>query len=491
MCIAGVFGGQSSGVTEITKNIFLESACFDPVHVRRTSRRHGLKTDASFRFERGTDPNITTDALQRAARLILETGGGKLSSDAIDVYPKPVSPAVVDLSYSGCAALIGKDVGHDTIKSILQKLSIRILKESGDTLQVEVPPFRVDVRRACDVVEEILRIYGYNNVEDPEFMRIAVSKTEHPDKESLQVKVASHLAASGFNEIFSNSLTRNEYLEDLKSPNEAQSVLLLNPLSSELNALRQSLLFSGLEAVAYNRNRKQNDLRLFELGKVYARFKPGPGLSSYHEEEHLGLLMTGNEHPDSWYEKNRPVDIFMLKNEVEQVLKRLGLSFSMKERQNNDLFRYGLEVHTGKQLIGSLGAVSPVLLKRADIAVPVFFAQLNWTLMLLALKGSSELIYKEVPVYPEVQRDLALLLDRKIRFAELEKLAFETERVLLREVCLFDVFEGEKTGKDKKSLALRFVLQDPSATLTDKQVEKVMEKLMNVYREKMGAEIRS
>ncbi|MCC7302345.1 MAG: phenylalanine--tRNA ligase subunit beta [Bacteroidia bacterium] len=491
MCIAGVFGGQHSGVTEQTKNIFLESAWFDAVHIRRSSKRHGLKTDASFRFERGTDPDITVNALLRAARLILETGGGKLSSGIVDVYPEPAKPFSVHFSYARCARLIGKDIGKEKIKSILKLLNITIAAEAGDVLQLEVPPYKVDVRRECDVVEEVLRIYGYNNVEDPQTLRTSVNPGDRPDKESLQVKIAEHLSSCGFMEIFCNSLSRNEYLEGLTSIKPEYNVNILNPLSSELNVLRQNLLFTGLEAISYNRNRKNADLRFFELGKVYARYKPEVALSSFHEEEHLAVFLTGNNHAASWHSPQRKSDLYILKNEILQLLKRLRITTSLKEMEGSDLYAYGLELRSGKQPIGHLGSVASKHLKKFDISEPVFSAELNWTLIFQLLRGNSEVVFHEVPVYPEVQRDLALLLDRKVKYAELEKLAFDTEKILLKEVHLFDVFEGEKIGKDKKSYALRFVLQDEKATLTDKQVEKTMERLVNAYKEKLGADIRS
>lgn len=491
MCIAGVFGGQHSGVTEQTTSIFLESACFDPIHIRKSSKRHGLKTDASFRFERGTDPEITVRALWRAAELIVKNAGGKVSSALFDHYPKPLPPHKISFSTSRCAKLIGKDIGTSEIRKILNALEIRITKETGDTWELEVPSYRVDVRRECDVVEEILRIYGYNRIEDPRHLRMSVSTTSKPDKESLQEKIAVHLSASGFHEIFSNSITRPEYFQNDTVFKPEHSVRLLNPLSSELSVLRQSLLFSGLEAIVYNRNRKQHNLRFFEFGKVYARYKSESALSSFHEEDHLSLFITGTDHEESWYDKLRPVNIFILKNEVRQLMRRLCLPVSFHTLKDNGTLDYGLEIRVGKQKIGMLGKVSVNASRKTDLQEPVFYAQLQWSLIIQLLKATSGIVYHPAPLYPEVRRDLALILDKKVHYEELEKIAFETEKELLCSVQLFDVFEGEKIGKDRKSYALRFILQDEKATLTDKQVDNTMDRLMKAFKDKLSAEIRT
>lgn len=487
MCIAGIFGGEKSGVSETTTSVFIESATFDAVHIRKSSKFHGLKTDASFRFERGTDPNMTVYALKRAALLIKEIAGGKISSEISDFYPNPVEHFKVAVSYANINRIAGKELEKDIVKKILLSLDIAVQKEGNDGLLLSVPPFRVDVKRECDIAEEVLRIYGYNNIEEPETFRSSLSAGPKPDKEQLSNKICDMLSANGFREIFTNSLTQGNLLEGLSSFDIQENINLLNPLSSELGSLRQTLLFSGLEVIAYNRNRKQNDLRLFELGKVYKR--PAEKENKFLESEELSLFITGRKIPESWNSPDGEADIYQIKSFIARILGLLSIDYMLQESFPEDILSSGQSVFSGKNELGHFGEVNPVLLKKFDIETPVYYTKLDWT-KLTALAHKKPVMFTEVPKFPEVRRDLALLIDRNIHYSQLETIAYETEKKLLRSVNLFDVYAGEKTGKDKKSYALSFILQDENATLTDKQVEKVMERLINAYREKLGAEIR-
>jgi phenylalanyl-tRNA synthetase beta chain len=484
MCIAGVFGGIGSGVTEQTKNIFLESACFNPVSIRKSSRHHGLKTDASFRYERGTDPDITVFALKHAAVLITEIAGGSVSSDVTDIYPEPVLPFKVPFAFSNCRKLIGKDIDHELIRSIITSLGIVIDSEGNDTLLLAVPPRKVDVTRECDVVEEVLRIYGYNNVEIPTSLRASVAYTPKPDKVRIQKIVSDLLSENGFHEILCNSLTKAEYYESNAAFKPEQSIAVMNPLSSDLNVMRQSLLYSGLEVIAYNQNRKQNDLKLYEFGKTYLNSANG-----FHETMHLSLFMTGRKMPEGWNANNDAVDFFSLKTVVMQILSRLGIKPGSVSEIKDEIFASALQLDSSKKKIAEFGMLSKAVLKQTDLATGVFYADLNWD-NILAVLSKKEIEYKEVPKFPTVRRDLALVLDKKVLFSEVEQLAFQYEKNFLKGVNLFDVFEGEKLGHDKKSYALSFILQDTTATLTDKQIDKIMEKLMKAYTEKLGATIR-
>jgi len=484
MCIAGVFGGMGSGVTEQTTSIFLESACFNPVSIRKSSRHHGLKTDASFRYERGSDPDITVYALKRAALLITEIAGGEVSSEITDIYPEPVLPFKVPFAFSNCKKLIGKDIDHEVIRTILTSLGIVIESEGNDTLLLAVPPRKVDVTRECDVVEEVLRIYGYNKVEIPKSLRASISYTPKPDKVKMQKLVSDLLSENGFQEILCNSLTKAAYYENNPGFSPDQSIALLNPLSSDLNVMRQSMLYSGLEVIAYNQNRKQNDLRLYEFGKTYLKSANG-----FHETMHLSVFMTGRKMPEGWNTNNSPADFFLLKSVVMNILSRLGIKVSSLAEIANDIFSSGLELSSAKKKIVEFGIVSKGVMKQVDASGDVLYADLNWD-AILNLLSKKEIDYKEVPKFPTVRRDLALVLDKKVQFSEVEQLAFQYEKNYLKGVNLFDVFEGDKIGHDKKSYALSFMLQDEQATLTDKQIEKIMEKLMKAYEEKLGASIR-
>lgn len=493
MCIAGVFGGIESGITSDTQNVFLESACFDPVFVRKTARRHGLNTDASFRFERGTDPNIVIYALKRAALLIKELAGGKITSDIIDIYPSPVKDFEVEVKYEHIDRLIGKAIGKENIKKILSALEIKIVHESETTLLLHVPPYRVDVRREADVIEDILRIYGFNNIEVPSKVNSTLSYSEKPDDYRLKNVIADLLTGNGFNEIMNNSLTKASYFEGLETYKPENTVMLYNPLSSDLNAMRQSLLFGGLETIAYNINRKNNSLKLYEFGKSYTFHKKEgeDHLKQYREENHLALFLTGNKTTASWNTKEARSDFFTLKAYAEMVLTRLGFKIDMLNVEENtqDILREGL-VYTqnGKHLL-SLGTVNPKLRKNFDIDQEVYYADFSWENLLKALKNHTT-TFVPLPKYPSVKRDLALLLDKKISFKEVKELALRTEKTLLKTVTLFDVYEGEKLGAGKKSYAVSFTLQDDEKTLTDKQIEKIMNKLIGSYKHQLGAEIR-
>ncbi|MCX4290515.1 MAG: phenylalanine--tRNA ligase subunit beta [Odoribacter sp.] len=493
MCIAGVFGGIESGITENTQNVFLESACFDPVFVRKTARRHGLSTDASFRFERGTDPNIVIYALKRAALLIKELAGGKITSDIIDIYPAPVKDFEVEVKYSHIDRLIGKAIGKENIKKILTALEIKIVNESETTLLLHVPPYRVDVRREADVIEDILRIYGFNNIEVPSKVNSTLSYSPKPDDYRLKNVIADLLTGNGFNEIMNNSLTKASYFEGLETYKPENTVMLYNPLSSDLNAMRQSLLFGGLETIAYNINRKNNSLKLYEFGKAYTFHKKEgeDHLKQYREENHLALFLTGSKTTASWNTKEARSDFFTLKAYAEIVLTRLGFKTDTLNVEENtqDILREGLDyTQNGKHLL-TIGTVSPKLLKHFDIDQEVCYADFSWENLLKTLKNHTT-VFTPLPKYPSVKRDLALLLDKKVSFKEVKELALRTEKTLLKAVTLFDVYEGEKLGAGKKSYAVSFTLQDDEKTLTDKQIEKIMNKLIGSYQHQLGAEIR-
>ena len=493
MCIAGVFGGLDSGITEETTNVFLESACFDPVFVRKTARRHGLSTDASFRYERGTDPNIVIYALKRAAMLIQEVGGGRITSDIIDIYPKPVEDFEVKLQYAHVDRLIGKALPHETIKKILTALEIKIVEENEESLLLHVPPYRVDVKREADVIEDILRIYGFNNIEVPASVRSTLSYVEKPDDFRMKNLVSDLLTANGFHEIMNNSLTKAAYYEQMDAYQAEESVKLLNPLSSDLNVLRQSLLFGGLESIARNVNHKRPDLRLYEFGKAYSfhQKEVENHLKQYHEEDRLALFITGEKSPASWNNKAARSDFFTLKGYVEMILARLGIQaeYLNVEETDTDICREGLTyTRNGKHLV-SFGIVSRKALKLAEVEQEVYYAEFSWENLLRAVK-EQKITFRPLPKFPAVKRDLALLLDKKTTFKEVRDIAMRTEKGLLKSVTLFDVYEGEKLGEGKKSYAVSFLLQNEEGTLTDKQIDKIMNKLMGAYKHLLNAEIR-
>jgi len=496
MCIGGVFGGLDSGVTETTKNVFLESAYFNPVTIRKTARRHGLNTDASFRFERGCDPTNTIYVLKRCALLIQEVAGGQISSEIVDVYPEEVKPFVVELSLRKINTLIGKEIGKENIETILAALEMKIVSKNEEGYVLHVPVYRVDVQRDVDVIEDILRIYGYNNVEIGDTLKSNLSFGTKPDSYKLQHLISEQLTAQGFNEVLNNSLTKGGYYTGLTSYPAANSVKMLNPLSSDLNVMRQTMLFGGLENIARNINRKNADLKFYEFGNCYyynaENKKEGEALSAYSEDFHLGLWLTGNKRAQSWVTAEEKSSIYELKAFVENVFARLG--FTMRKlvvgEYANDLLSEALTVYTrsGKQL-AVYGIVSPKIRKMMDIDAEVYFADLNWNAILAEL-GDQKVRYTELAKFPEVKRDLALLLDKNVTFAEIEKIAFETERKLLKSVNLFDVYEGKNLEEGKKSYAVSFVLQDETKTLTDGQIEPIMKKLQGNFETKLGAKLR-
>ncbi len=497
MCIAGVFGGLNSGVSDNTTNVFLESAYFNPVWVRKTARRHGLNTDSSFRFERGCDPNNNVYVLKRAALLIKELAGGTISSDIVDIYPTPVKPFEVEITFDKIDKLIGKEIEKETIKKILHHLEIEIAGETKEGMKLLVPTYRVDVQRDVDVIEDILRIYGYNNVLPGESVKSSISYSSKPDSHKLQNLISEQLTGCGFNEILNNSLTKAGYYETLSSFPAANLVMMMNPLSADLNAMRQTLLFGGLESVAYNVNRKSQDLKFYEFGNCYyfngEKKEEGKPLAAYSEDMHLGLWLTGNKTAQSWVRADEKTSVFELKGYVLNILRRMGINFQklvVETETTNDLFAEALVIKTkqGKQL-AILGSVAKKQLKALDIDVPVFFSDLNWN-NLLTESTRNKVSFTEISKFPEVKRDLALLIDKNISFAEIEKLAYATEKNLLRKVQLFDVYEGKNLEAGKKSYAVSFTLQDDAKTLNDKQIDGIMQKLIKQFEEKLGAKLR-
>ena len=502
MCIAGVFGGLDSGVTDSTKNVFLESAYFDPVTIRKTSRRHQLQTDASFRYERGCDPNNTLYVLKRAALLIQEVAGGKVSMDITDNGQSVWEPWPVTIDIKRVNSLIGKEIGEDTIETILKALEIEIKSKNGSVWQLGVPRYRVDVQRECDVVEDILRLYGYDNVEFPDKLNTSLAYGVKPDPEKLRRKIAEQLTAQGFNEILNNSLTKVSYYEPLEQMPLAQCVKIMNPLSSDLGVMRQTLLFGGLESIARNANRKNSDLKFYEFGNCYhyngelkikneELIKNDP-LKAYSEEAHLGLWLTGNKTAISWVRKEEKTTFYQLHAYVNNILTRLGVEVSKMtiERLENELFSDGLvlKAANGKAL-GYIGIVSRKQLKAFDIDQEVYYADLDWNALLKQNKQYKAVI-TDLPKYPEVKRDFALLVDRSVEFADLARAAFNAEKKLLKNVFLFDVYEGKNLEAGKKSYALSFILQDPNNTLKDTQIEAVMERLKKTFETQFNATLR-
>ncbi len=493
MCIAGVFGGIKSGVSAKTKNIFIESAHFNSVFVRKTAKRFDLHTDASFRFERGSDPNITVYALKRAALLIKEIAGGEISSEIIDVYPKPVEDYKVELTFRNLKRLIGKEIEKEKVKKILESLDIKIVSEDGEKLNLEVPTYRVDVLREADVIEEILRIYGYNNIEISEHVNSSLSYSQKPDKEKIQNTISDILTGNGFHEIMCNSLTKADYYNNLESYKPKNLVKIFNPLSTDLNVMRQTLLFGGLESVAYNRNRRNPDLKLYEFGNCYYLNESDSEnhLKQYNEEQKLAIFITGNKTIESWINKEKTTDFFYLKSYIENILDRLGFDLNQMNINDasSDLFAEGLDYEYNHKQIVSFGALHKKVLKEFSIDTSVYFAEFSWN-NVLKLTAKNNIRYTEIPKYPEVRRDLALLINKELKFSKIKELAYKSERKLLKNVSLFDVFEGEKLGADKKSYAVSFILQDENKTLTDKQIDKIMNNFIRVFEQELGAQIR-
>ncbi len=479
MCIAGVFGGTTSGVKAGTTKIFLESAWFNAVSVRKTSRRFGLKTDASFRFERGTDPEMTVIALKRAALLIKEVAGGFISSAVSDFYPAPVSPFHVNISYAHVDRLIGKSIPHGEIKSILTGLGITVSQETEQGLMLEVPAYKVDVTREVDIIEEILRIHGYNNVEIPAQIRASLNYGTKPDKEVVQNQVADMLTANGFVEILSNSLTKLAYSSD-----PAKAVKILNPLSSDLDVMRQSLLFSGLEAISYNQNRRNANLKLYEFGKTYNLDGDG-----FKENQRLAIFITGANSPENWNAKTVNAGFYNLKAAVDAIISRLNVKGFLSVDTENENLSLGITYRKGEKNIVDFGLVSKAALKKPDISGEVFYADFDWDAIIKAIQNN-RIAYKEISKYPSVRRDLSLLLNKEVSFNQLKQIAQKTEKGLLKEVNVFDVYEGDKLPEGKKSYALSFVLQDEEKTLTDKQIDGIMQKLILNFEKEVGAEVR-
>lgn len=495
MCIAGVFGGADSGVTSETKDIFLESAYFEPTSIRNTSKRHQLKTEASFRFERGADPNMTLFALKRAAGLLREIGGGKVSSPVLDENPGNITPWQVDLSFDNLERLTGIKINHEVAKKILQDLGIEIMEQRSDGLKLSVSTFKVDVKREVDVIEEILRIYGFNHIPLPERMQISLSYSSHPDKDKITNLISDFLSDNGFAETMNNSLTASAYSEYTDQIGEDNHVSLINPLSRELNVMRQDLLTGGLETIKYNINRQTSDMMFYETGKIY-KFNPGLDKNEdvtkrYNEDFHLGIFLTGRRKKEKWNTTNDKVDFYDLKHWVNLVLKRLGIEAdSMRiEQSSRDYFTEGLKYSRKKQEVAHFGKLSSRLLKKFDIEQDVYYADLFWD-QIVQMTKETEITHQPLPKYPEVRRDLALLLDKDVKFESIRKLAFEKERKILKEVNLFDVYEGDNLPEGKKSYAVSFVLQDPEKTLTDKLIDKTMKKLQQTFEQKLNAEIR-
>jgi phenylalanyl-tRNA synthetase beta chain len=492
LCIAGVFGGVDSGVSNSTQNIFLESAYFNPVWVRKTAKRHTLSTDASFRYERGADPNITVVALKRAAMLIKELGGGNISSEVVDIYPQAIAKKVVALSFEKICASIGKQIDKEVIKKILAGLEFGIENENGDSLSVSVPTYRVDVTRECDVVEEILRIYDYNNVEIPQHVHASLSHVAKPNNETLRNTAANLLSSRGFNEIMCLSLTNSKRYEDLKTYPKEKLVLLQNPNSVELNAMRQTLLFGGLETIAYNINRRQLDLKLYEFGNVYNLLAPSGSVTErFGEEARMSIFVTGAKHKKNWNASNSSTDFFTLKKQVQLLLERFGVNLDTLQTAElpADIFADGAAYKLlGKNFL-EMGVVSKKLRAMFDIKQEVYFAEIRWS-ALVNFVAKQKITYTELPKYPEVNRDLALLLDKKITFAQLREAAVKSEKKLLKSVGLFDVYEGDKLPEGKKSYALSFTLQDSERTLTDQEIERVMSSLMKLFEKEFGAQVR-
>lgn len=512
MCIAGVFGGKGSGTYETTKDVLLESAYFNPTWIRKSARRHGLSTDASFRFERGIDPNGTIYALKQAALLTKELAGGTISMEIKDVYPRPIADFTVQLDYAYVNSLIGKVIPAETVKSIVTSLEMKITAETAEGLTLQVPAYRVDVQRPCDVVEDILRIYGYNNVEIPASLKSSLTVKGEVDKSNkLQNLVAEQLVGCGFNEILNNSLTKAAYYDPLVTYASERLVRLLNPLSNDLNVMRQTLLFGGLESIAHNANRKNADLRFFEYGNCYrfdasrkcADIVPGVSkstdpevirhvLDAYSEELHLGLWVTGKRVCNSWAHPVEESSVYELKAYVLNIFSRLGLNIgaTVFVPSSNDIFAKGVEIQNrAGKVLAEFGIVSKKLTRGFDLDNEVFFADIHWKNVMKAIRNN-KVTYREISKYPAVSRDLALLVDKNVEFAAIEKIAYGCEKKLLKEIRLFDVYEGKNLEEGKKSYAVNFVLQDETKTMNDKQTDAVMNKIIAALEKQLGAKLR-
>ena len=483
LCIAGVFGGKKSGVSESTNSIFLESAYFNPVSVRKSAKRHQLNTDASFRFERGIDPTITEYALKRAALLIQEVAGGEITSDLINVYPKKIEDFNVFLNFNNVDKIIGEKLPKDIIKKILVSLDIKVNSFSDAGLGLTIPSYRVDVQREIDVIEEILRVYGYNNISFSKKLNASVFNAPRNEDYKIQNTIASQLNSQGFHEMMANSLTTASYVQLSEQLNDDYNITILNPLSADLSTMRQSLLFSGLEAVSYNINRKNADLKLFEFGKTYHNY-----LAGYEEKKHMSLFLTGNRNQESWTSVQKMSNFFLFKGYVYGILSRLGIENTQNIPVTLDVFSEGIAIKFDNETIVELGVIKKSILKHFGIKQEVLYADFDWDLILK--KTSTKIKYAEIPKYPEVRRDLALLLDQNITYESIYKIARQTEKTLLKNINLFDVYEGQNLPEGKKSYALSFTIQDNSKTLTDAQIDKIMGKLQKNFETELGAVLR-
>ena len=483
LCIAGVFGGINSGVSKKTTSIFLESAYFNPVSIRKTAKRHALNTDASFRFERGIDINFAKYALKRAAILIKEYANGKIASDVIDFYPEKIEDFQVFLSYESAFRLIGQEIDKETIKNILASLEIKISSETEGGLGLTIPSYRVDVQREADIIEEILRVYGYNNIKFSHKLNTSISFDSNKDI-SLENIVANQLTTLGFNETMANSLTKEEYSSFSENLKSEFNVTMLNPLSNDLKVMRQSLLFSGLESISYNLNRKNNSLKLYEFGKTYHKYEKG-----YQEDKHLTIFVSGARTKDSWTSLTQNSEFFYLKGIVMSILERIGVTNIKTSPLKSDVFSEGIVLSLGKNKLVEFGVIKKKILKEFGIKQEVLFADFDWT-SILSISGKKKIKVSMLPKFPSVKRDLALLLDEKITFKEIYDLAFQSERNLLKDVGLFDVYQGDKLPEGKKSYAVSFVLQDNNKTLEDRQIDKIMQKLQQSFEKNLGAVLR-
>ena len=499
MCIGGVFGGLDSGVTASTTDVFLESACFNPTWIRRTARRFGLSTDASFRFERGLDPNGTVEVLKRAALLIREVAGGRITGEIQDVYPNKVEPYAVDITYRKIDETIGQAIPPETVKSILHSLEIEIAHETPEGLSLRVPVYRIDVRRDVDVIEDILRIYGYNNVAFDDRVQSTLSYRTPTDRsQRLESLISEQLCGAGFHEIMNNSLTRRANYEGLATMPADACVTLMNPLSADLNVMRQTLLFGGLQTIAHNINHKQRNLRFFEFGNCYTRHAEGPSaeadtpLKGFEEEHRLGLWLSGTRTENSWLHADEQTSVYELKAYVENILRRLGVDEKKTVRRTftNEIYSSGMTIETAAgRTLATFGIVDRRIARQADIDTEVSFAELSWTALMKETRRATT-VFREIPKFPEVRRDLALLVDTAVTFAQIEQTAAETDRKLLRRVVLFDVYEGKNLPAGKKSYAVSFYLQDAERTLTDRRIDDLMAKLRRNLESKLGAQLR-
>lgn len=495
MCIAGVYGGLDSGITDETVNVFIESAYFHPVWVRKTAKRFGLNTDASFRFERGIDPNMQVYALKRAAMLMKELAGGTITSEIIDINPTPASHFEFDFSLERARKLIGKDIPEDTFMTILEALDVEVRGREGEVLHVAVPPYRVDVQREADLVEDVLRVYGYNNIEVSDHVNSTLSYAPKPDKARLQNIASDFLAANGYTEIMSNSLTKGAYYEGCTSYPAERCVKILNPLSQDLNVMRQTLMFNALEAVELNVNRRNANLRMFEVGNCYAyaeeKASEDNTLAKYEENYRIGITVTGLHTQLAWNTKAEQSSFFTLRGMVERLLKRFGIDIYalQSESLDSDLYADAIVYKQGPKEVLRMGVVSPIVRKKFDIKQEVYFAEIDFD-QLVKMTKKAKVQFKELSKFPEVKRDLALLVNKSVTFSELRAIAFATEKKLLKSVSLFDVYEGDKLPEGKKSYALSFILEDKNQTLTDKQIERTMANLQTQLEQKAGAEVR-